>query len=189
MVVYLQRWLSLFRSLRHLKFGCAVLEDRLAAKTLFEPNTGCWIWLGSRSGDGYGRVRIGSRKDGTRQLDGVHRIGWMLHRSGVPDGKELDHICRVRACWNPDHLKVVTHQQNMQASPFRVPKHRVCKRGHPFTPENTGIDRVTGRHRCRRCAAMRARARYYREQGLSIPAEVEAQLQITETPEIRVRRA
>jgi hypothetical protein len=73
-----------------------------------EPNTGCWLWLGSDSGNGYGKVSI----DGKDMM--VHRVVYELLVGPIPDGLVLDHIprCRCRRCCNPDHLEPVTIQVN-----------------------------------------------------------------------------
>ena len=84
--------------------------DRLAENsTLLD---GCLIWDGFTDKDGYGRIRIGSRKDGSRRVVGVHVWSFEHFHGPVPDGKEVDHRCRVRACWNPPHLQALTHQAN-----------------------------------------------------------------------------
>lgn len=69
---------------------------------------GCWLWPGSKSHDGYGKIR----RDGRTQL--VHRVAYELHVGPVPDGLALDHTCHTRACFNPAHLEPVTPTQNSQ---------------------------------------------------------------------------
>lgn len=68
------------------------------AELLHVTPDGCWLWLGERSSKGYG---IAVRH---RRRVRVHR--WVYAMSGrpIPDGHDLDHRCRVRACANPDHL-------------------------------------------------------------------------------------
>jgi hypothetical protein len=65
---------------------------------------------------------------------------------------QLDHLCRVRGCVNPDHLEVVTGATNTLrgiSSPAINARKTHCRRGHEFTPENTYIDR--GSRRCKAC--------------------------------------
>lgn len=70
--------------------------------------TPCWIWQLGLALNGYGRVkRYGKQFH-------AHRIVWEEHHGPVPNGLELDHLCRNRACVNPDHLEPVTHHVNMQ---------------------------------------------------------------------------
>jgi hypothetical protein len=85
---------------------------RAPAITTWTPNdAGCWIWDGTIRPDGYG-VKQGGR--GERAM--AHR--WVYERVAgpIPEGLELDHLCRVRSCVNPDHLEPVTHDVNCQRS-------------------------------------------------------------------------
>lgn len=69
----------------------------------------CVLWKGCISTNGYGVV---SRKMfGTLQ---AHRISYILAFGSVPKGKELDHLCRNRACVNPFHLEPVTRTVNVR---------------------------------------------------------------------------
>ena len=63
-----------------------------------DPDTGCWLWLKSRSRDGYGWTSLG---DKTYQ---AHRLVYRLLAGEPPEGTVLDHLCRVRHCVNPAHL-------------------------------------------------------------------------------------
>lgn len=78
------------------------LLDRLAP----EPNTGCWLWTGSDSGNGYGKVSVA----GFYEM--AHRLIYMILVGPIPDGMHLDHRCRVRRCCNVDHLEPVTPREN-----------------------------------------------------------------------------
>ena len=89
-----------------------------------EGEEGCLVWTGScrRAGRGpnfryYGQMWF----DGRLWL--AHRFFWIRHRGPVPKGKELDHICRNPRCVNLDHLRAVTHQENMK-------NRAVCDRTH-----------------------------------------------------------
>lgn len=73
---------------------------------------GCLIWQLSLTPQGYGRV-VWKRKHYQ-----VHRYYWLALGREIPKGLELDHLCRVRACANPEHLEPVTHAENMRRSPF-----------------------------------------------------------------------
>src|SRR6516164_7314046 len=71
-----------------------------------EPNSGCWLWFGVQTKDGYGRWGGGAN----RKL--AHRISYERAKGPVPIGMQIDHLCRVRCCVNPDHLEVVTPLEN-----------------------------------------------------------------------------
>jgi len=115
----------------------------------------CWIWLACTDQHGYGAIKRGP--PGGSRL--AHVVGWELARGAVPDGLELDHLCRNPACVNPDHLEAVTHRQNMERGSHATKTH--CIRGHPFDPENT-IARRDGSRACRSCKRDRKRADYRR---------------------------
>lgn len=83
-------------------------RDRILAQITPEPNTGCWLWTASDNGRGYGRVYFGG------VLSQAHRAVYELLRAPIPSGHELDHLCRVTFCVNPDHLEPVIHRVNVR---------------------------------------------------------------------------
>lgn len=116
----------------------------------------CWIctsWINSTTG--YARIRV--LIDKPRQL-AVHRLVYTHLVGHVPGELDLDHLCRVRSCCNPDHLQVKTRQKNLHASSL-APAGRnaakvACKYGHAYSEENTRYvtDRQGYVHRqCRAC--------------------------------------
>lgn len=66
----------------------------------------CWNWTGATVPAGYGKFM----RDGRLQY--VHRISYELAGNVIPTGYEVDHLCRNRACLNPDHLEAVTVRTN-----------------------------------------------------------------------------
>lgn len=84
------------------------------------PSKTCWIWGGALNKSGYGTVRANGR------TTLVHRLGWVLSGRVIEDRRVLDHLCRNRSCWNPDHLEPVTSKENTQRG-------LACKRGAPCT--------------------------------------------------------
>ncbi len=102
-----------------------------------DANGPCWLWLGHTNGHGYAQVKIGGR------AIYVHRHAWELLVGPIPQGMELDHLCRVRHCVNPDHLEVVTHAENMRRASWTH-----CRRGHLFV---NPIINSSGRRMCRIC--------------------------------------
>jgi hypothetical protein len=71
------------------------------------PLSGCWAWSGSVTDGGYAQVMIGGRRIA------AHRVAYALKYGDIPEGMELDHICRVRCCVNPDHVEAVSHSVNV----------------------------------------------------------------------------
>jgi len=121
---------------------------------------GCWVWKAAKT-NGYGVV----------QFNGVvrraHRVIYELLIGVIPEGLELDHLCRERACVNPSHLEPVTQRENNARSNSASAIHAKqthCLRGHELSPKNTyrrkrgnKIERF-----CRACSAIRDRKRYAR---------------------------
>ncbi len=90
---------------------------------------GCWLWTRAADPLGYGRVQ----HNGRVQL--AHRVAYELTYGPVPEGMDLDHLCRFPPCVRPQHLEAVTHQVNMRRG--KVFNDEICRRGHLRTYENT----------------------------------------------------
>ena len=86
--------------------------QRLIRHMEINKTTGCWEWQGSKR-NGYGRMTIGSRTDGTRKSVSTHRLSYELHYGEIPQGMEICHKCDNPCCINPDHLFVGTRQDNI----------------------------------------------------------------------------
>jgi len=122
------------------------IYDVLERLVICEPkalDTGCWEWSGSRSG-GYGTFRRG------QTLFYVHRAVYEHFVGPIPDGLELDHICRNHCCANFEHLEPVTHQENLLRGHNPLRGRTQCARGHVFSGGNL-IIRKDGGRRCRVC--------------------------------------
>ena len=115
---------------------------------------GCWVWTAAVRPDGYGIFRRG---DGSNIR--AHRWAWQEARGPIAPDLELDHLCRNRACVNPDHLEAVTHQENCSRSEAggRVWRSLLthCPSGHEYTPANTYHYR--GSRLCRECRKLQGR--------------------------------
>lgn len=72
--------------------------------------TPCWIGNGGRTGAGYTLMKTAPR---TPQVY-IHRVMYERVNGPIPEGLELDHLCRQRACCNPEHLEPVTHIENVR---------------------------------------------------------------------------
>lgn len=68
--------------------------------------TPCWVWTGYCQPDGYGRIMREGR------LHNAHRWYYEEQHGALPSHAKLDHLCRVRACVNPDHVEPVTNAEN-----------------------------------------------------------------------------
>jgi len=88
------------------------LKDRFDAKWRRDDVSGCWVWLGARTVNGYGKMYLAG------QLVVAHRIGWLLYKAPLTDGLCLNHICMNKDCVNPDHLEEVTIAENTRHRNF-----------------------------------------------------------------------
>jgi|GEM_PF-6386516 len=84
----------------------------------------CWMFQGM--GHPYGRVQYKGK------LWGAHRYMWTMMRGPIPEGMHVHHLCEVKRCVNPQHMKLVTRQEH--------PKHHIvthCPQGHLLDEANT----------------------------------------------------
>jgi hypothetical protein len=127
----------------------------------------CWIWTASINPKGYGQFRVGAKPDGRAIVVHAHRFAYIDTVGPIPEGLELDHLCRVRACVNPMHLEPVTTAENQRRSPISfvatLGNRTHCTNGHEWNAENTYwyVGSKHSPHRqCRQCKRdRRARAR------------------------------
>lgn len=126
----------------------------------------CWLWLGYTSDQGYGMFRDDQRKHWY-----AHRWAYVATSGEIPDGLQLDHLCRVRACVNPAHLEAVTLRENQlrgMSLPGQNARKRYCIRGHDLeNPANLIYVTTRPTERvCRECRQIRRRhARLYGRMG------------------------
>ena len=117
----------------------------------------CWNWIGNIDRGGYGHIET---KEGRGLL--VHRVMYESSIGPIPDGKEMDHLCRNRRCVNPDHLEPVTRKENVNrgvasiVNRARSAARTHCRNGHPYDEANTYIAR-RGSRDCRACQRERRR--------------------------------
>lgn len=123
-------------------------DDRLPAyfwSKISRPASGCWEWTAVKTRDGYARVTWKGKSFAG------HRVSYSALVGPIPDGLELDHKCRNKACVNPAHLEPVTRLENMRR---RYATYTYCARGHEYTSANTYI-RPNGARDCRACIRRR----------------------------------
>ncbi|KKN67778.1 hypothetical protein LCGC14_0458110 [marine sediment metagenome] len=126
---------------------------------------GCWLWQGYIRPDGYGEFAVSHRKSMP-----AHVFSYTDTYGPLPEGLELDHLCRVHSCVRPDHLEAVTHQTNTLrgVGPAAQNAKKIhCPQGHPYDASNTSI--YKNRRRCRECNRIRE---YRRNHDLSSTAPV-----------------
>lgn len=135
--------------------------ERVSEKYVVNPETGCWEWIGQINAYGYGKISIGSKTDGTAFKAMAHRVAYELLVGPIPDGLDLDHLCRNRRCINPAHLEPVTRQVNLlrgETLPARNAAKTHCVRGHELAGDNV-IHQKTGKRWCRECRRAHDRKR------------------------------
>ncbi|MDE9364574.1 HNH endonuclease signature motif containing protein [Luteipulveratus sp. YIM 133132] len=93
--------------------------QRFMDKVRVPSGRGCWLWLGAlsmgQSGYGQFRTRTGAHM--------AHRWLWERQHGAVPDGLQLDHLCRVTRCVNPEHLEPVTPAENDRRARAKARSH------------------------------------------------------------------
>ena len=133
----------------------ATIADRIAKHSALDGD--CIVWIGTTGRLGYGHISVNSStKD-------VHRVSYETFVRPIPEGLSLDHLCRNRACINPDHLEPVSHRENVLRGfgPTSLNARKThCKRGHPLSGDNLYIIPSTGSRVCRVCDRERQRRRY-----------------------------
>ena len=114
-----------------------LLQQRLARHSVTDPETGCILWTGSRTTNGYGQVRWNGR------VWRAHRAAWLARHGPIRKGLCVCHRCDVRPCINPDHLFLGTQKDNMADL--------AAKKGHDAARTTAGLN--DGRAKRRRSCA------------------------------------
>lgn len=121
--------------------------------TKVDKSGSCWVWT-SYKHQGYGRWWNG------KKADGAHRYSWIEKYGEIPKEKVIDHLCRNRACVNPEHMHLVSRGENVMlgigiASSNK--KKTKCPMGHPYD-----IIKKSGDRACRTCKNIQDNIRYPR---------------------------
>lgn len=120
------------------------INDRLRSNMQIDEKNGCWNWQRAINKGGYGTICYMANRWF------VHRLCYEMFRGPIPEGYEVDHLCRNRRCLNPDHLEPVTKLENIRRGAAAVTH---CAKGHPYDEENTYLRsyRLTNHRTCRAC--------------------------------------
>lgn len=136
--------------------------DRFLSKIQIDDNI-CWNYTNAKDKDGYGIFALTHRKSVK-----AHRLSYELFKGKIPEGLTIDHLCRNRACCNPEHLECVTMKENTMRgngiTSINIKKTH-CPSGHPYSGNNLKID-TDGSRSCRVC--MKRNWQNYRKRQQSI---------------------
>lgn len=139
------------------RIGDPRLPDRFWSRVRVD-DAGCWIWTGAHLASGYGSFRW----EGRPQVS--HRVAWTVLVGSINPERQMDHLCRVRACCNPTHLEPVTQAENLRRGEGFSGRNAAkdsCPAGHAYTPENTySRPSAPTTRECRICRKVN-RARHY----------------------------
>lgn len=122
--------------------------------------SGCWIWMGSVSSNGYGNYKIKNK-----QIK-PHRLSYELFIDEIDKGLQVCHKCDIKVCVNPNHLFIGTQKDNIQDA---VKKKRMfnqrktrCPKGHKYEENNIyRLSDKSTRRLCRQCYREKSHRRYW----------------------------
>lgn len=140
---------------------------KILSNVSVDKESGCWNWNKSKNQKGYGHIKV--KEKGLKP----HRIVFAEFNGEIKEGYVIDHICKNRACCNPDHLRQVTLKENTLENSNSLQainaKKTHCIRGHAFSVENTYINNSKEgiKRQCIRCVT--ERNKYKSASSLSIP--------------------
>lgn len=130
----------------------AIICDEVPCHKMGTP---CHVFRGGKN-SGYGQISI------NRWPKLVHCYIWEKENGPIPDDLMIDHQCRVRACCNTEHLRLVTRQvnntENIEGANWQLMTAKThCPNGHPYDDENTYLN-PAGSRECLRCRSDRKKA-------------------------------
>lgn len=129
------------------------ITDEFWSKVDVKSEDECWKYLGSKLPNGYGQFWF----EEIRQPITAHRVAYELMIGKIPEGYQIDHLCRNRLCVNPKHLEAVTCQTNLLRGNTDAAKNASqthCPQGHSYSGKNLYIS-PRGERICRICRNMK----------------------------------
>lgn len=132
-------------------------ERLIKSRASPEPNSGCWLWTGYCTPNGYGRVCFKGEYSST------HVLSYKTFNGYIPKDADIHHKCEVRSCVNPDHLVAMDHRSHHRYHFLGKAVKSHCKHGHELTPDNVIVHyrsrNDTYERICRTCRDRRNNAR------------------------------
>lgn len=89
------------------------IKTRLLHKKKVDKDTNCWLWQGEKNREGYGKITFNGKKRLVHRLSAMLFHGYDLN-SYETAGLQINHTCKHRNCYNPSHLTIGTHRDNME---------------------------------------------------------------------------
>jgi hypothetical protein len=131
-------------------------DEKIASRLILDPETGCLVWTGAKTEDGYGQVYVPGV--GTRS---VHRVVYEKFNGPIPEGLQVDHLCRNPACSAIAHLEVVSPRLNTLRG-ATVTAQNASRTHCPYGHELAGANLVAaslkrGQRQCRTCIGVKSR--------------------------------
>lgn len=111
---------------------------------------GHWLLGVTRTDKGYSVISVGGGKK-----DYAHRVAYELYVGPIPDGLVIDHVCEIKWCCNPEHLRPMTNAGNIRRA------YKQCKRGHDLNDPEVAYVNRSGRRICRPCQNIRNADRFH----------------------------
>lgn len=105
--------------------------------------TPCWQWQRAKTPKGYGTIVL--PPGGPQRWMPAHRYMYEQHKGPIPQGYQIDHLCRSHSCVNPEHLEAVTQAENVRRGAntklthLQVAAIRASSRSHVELAERFGV--------------------------------------------------